>query len=323
MEYLYVARSTSGMSTKFQLVMIQLDKFLDQQGKVLEKSATCIFTSYRVLFAHHYFAFILMGTTKRSPALPWDVLLEILAQLIGKKGIYESKKWLRDTMAACALVSRSFWNLSRFCSIIYKTPKRLKTLFALLDHDPSLAGYNKAIRVDYKKPTPSEFMELVERAKHTEELSYSIINWKSFNSEQQAQLSSVFCLPFLKNLDISGTFPTLRDLLQFIASKQTTLVTLHLNSITIIDHSPEVVRDISTQFSISLDKLILSSAGEAISPKYQWLSTNTIRYLTINVTEFDSGKMEDIVLLVNACHSVERLELHPHGAASSEQIIDD
>jgi hypothetical protein len=123
MEYLYVASSTSGMSTKFQLVMIQLDKFLDQQGKVLEKSATCIFTSYRALFAHRYFAFILMGTTKRSPALPWDVLLEILAQLIGKKGIYESKKWLRDTMAACALVSRSFWSLSRsvlFCSVIYK-----------------------------------------------------------------------------------------------------------------------------------------------------------------------------------------------------------
>jgi hypothetical protein len=98
-------------------------------------------------------------------------------------------------------------------------------------------------------------------------------------------------------------------------------VTLRLNSITIIDKSLEVVRDISTQFFISLDKLMLSSAGEAISPKYQWLSTNTIRDLTINVTEFE--KMEDIVLLVNACHSVERLELHPHGAVSSEQIIDD
>jgi hypothetical protein len=203
MEYLYVARSTSGMSTKFQLVMIQLDKFLDQQGKVLEKSATCIFTSYRALFAHRYFAFILIGTTKRLPALPWDVLLEILAQLIGKKGKYESKKWLRDTMAACAFVSRSFGNLSHSvisCSIIYKILKRPKTLFALLDHNPSLAGYIKAIRVDYKKPTPSEFMELVERAKHTEELSYSITNWKSFNSEQQAQLSSVSCLPFLKKI---------------------------------------------------------------------------------------------------------------------------
>jgi hypothetical protein len=148
MEYLYVARSTSVMSTKFQLVMIQLDKFLDQQGKVLEKSATCIFTSYRALFAHRYFAFILMGTTKRSPALPWDVLLEIPAQLIGKKGKYESKKWLRDTMAACALISRSFWNLSRsvlFCSVIYKPSKRLRTLFALIDHNPSLAGYIQAM----------------------------------------------------------------------------------------------------------------------------------------------------------------------------------
>jgi hypothetical protein len=68
---------------------------------------------------------------------------------------------------------------------------------------------------------------------------------------------------------------------------------------------------------------MLSSAGEAISPKYQWLSTNTIRDLTINVTEFEKKIIEDIVLLVNACHSDERLELHPHGAVSSEQIIDD